>query len=135
MIRRAMLPLLTSANGQHFLAHLPRKVTTPFIAAELAVAKTRPVSPQTMQEVEELAIAVRHRRMSCNNEVLTPGVTSLAAPVFDHRGELACTIALVGGAGGLDLAWDGVPARMLAAAARRFSERLGAPDAMLDAAS
>jgi len=127
----SVLPLLTSANGQLFLAYMPRSVTQPFIAAELKkpVAAPKAKIPRTIEEVEQIVTQVRRHGMARNDQQVTPGLVSLAAPIFDHRQELAGTIAIVAPAGTLDLSWSGAPARMLAAAARKLAERLGASGA------
>jgi DNA-binding IclR family transcriptional regulator len=123
----SVLPLLASANGPLFLAFLPQQRTQPLLAAELAARTPRRGGPYGARAVAQLVAEVRRRKLSRSAEGVHAGVVSLAAPVFDHRGELACTIALVGAHGDLQLAWDGAPARALTAAAARLSARLGAP--------
>lgn len=122
----SVLPLLASANGPLFLAFLPRRKTQPLLAAELAARDQRRRASRGADEVARLIDEVRRRRLSRSAEGVHVGVVSLAAPVFDHRGEIACTIALVGSLGDLQLSWSGAPARALAAAAARLSARLGA---------
>lgn len=123
----SVLPLLNSANGQLFLAYLPRGKTERLIESELAACPKsgKWKAPRSMSEVERRVKDIRRRRMTRTEQPVVPGVVSLSAPVFDHRGELVCTLALVGSAGNLDLSWGGAPARSLAAAATRFSQRLG----------
>jgi DNA-binding IclR family transcriptional regulator len=123
----SVLPLLSSANGQLFLAFLPPAKIKPFVQAELAAAARMSgrQGPRTVAAVEQQAADVRRRRMSRSDGTVTLGVVSLAAPVFDHRGEIACTIALVGSVGNLSLSWSGAPAKLLADAATTLSQRLG----------
>ncbi|PWT84626.1 MAG: IclR family transcriptional regulator [Proteobacteria bacterium] len=120
----SVVPLLNSASGHLFLAFLPRRTTQERIAAELARPSREDLT--TMEQVDALAAEVRSRRMSINNQTLNAGILSLAAPVFDHRNEIACTLSLVELVGVMDLSFDGPAARSLAAATRRLSERLGA---------
>lgn len=54
-----------------------------------------------------------------------PGINTLAAPVFDHTGNICLVIALMGPAGSFDSELDGAPARTLLAATRRLSHRFG----------
>jgi DNA-binding IclR family transcriptional regulator len=123
----SVLPLLTSANGQIFLAYLPRVKTGQLIDSELAIVRGGDGKTlRTMADVERRIVEVRNRGIARNNQSVVIGVVSLAAPVFDHRGEIACSIALVGSLGNLHLALNGEPARALGAAAARLSERLGA---------
>lgn len=123
----SVLPLLTSSNGQIFLAYLPPRKVKPFIDAELATAKRNPrwKGPRTVAGVTRQIRDIRQRRMSRSESGVTTGIVSLAAPVFDHRGEIVCSIALVSPVGTLSLSWTGSPARALADAAARLSERLG----------
>lgn len=124
----SVLPLLTSTNGQIFLAYAVRQRIASLIKAELGrAARTRGYpGPRSMQEVERLVLQVRRRRMARTVQPIVPGVVALSAPVFDHRNELACSLTVVGSVGNLDLAWDGKPAKALTLAAGRFSARLGA---------
>ncbi|MFX5506103.1 hypothetical protein ABTD43_18880, partial [Acinetobacter baumannii] len=55
-----------------------------------------------------------------------PGIHTLAAPVFNHAGQLALVMAVMGSSGSFDTAADGVVARLLRAAAHNVSWRLGA---------
>ncbi|MBV8627533.1 MAG: helix-turn-helix domain-containing protein, partial [Paraburkholderia sp.] len=52
-----------------------------------------------------------------------PGINTLAAPVFDHTGNICLVIALMGPAGSFDSELDGGPARTLLAATQRLSHR------------
>jgi len=124
----SVLPLLTSANGPLFLAYLPRHKNKTLVEAEFAAGlRTRGwKGPGSMADVDRLIESVRRRRMNRNAEGVNIGVVSLAAPVFDHRGDLACSIALVGSVGNLQISWTGKPARLLADAAARLSTVLGA---------
>jgi DNA-binding IclR family transcriptional regulator len=54
-----------------------------------------------------------------------PGIDSLAAPVFDHTGEICLVIALMGSAGSFDCDLRGEPANRLREAVQRLSRRLG----------
>jgi DNA-binding IclR family transcriptional regulator len=124
----SVLPLLTSANGPLFLAYLPRHKTKALVEAEFAAGlRTRGWNgPRSMVDVDRLIEGVCRRHMSRNAEGVNIGVVSMAAPVFDHRGELACSIALVGSVGNLQISWTGKPARLLADAAATLSTGLGA---------
>lgn len=124
----SVLPVLTSTNGQIFLAYATRQRIAPLIRTELGAARRIKSyqGPRTMQDVERLASQVQRRRMARTTQPIVPGVVAMSAPVFDHRDELACSLTLVASARNLDLSWDGKPAKALRLAAERFSARLGA---------
>jgi DNA-binding IclR family transcriptional regulator len=54
-----------------------------------------------------------------------PGINTLAAPVFDHTGNICLVVALMGPAGSFDSDLKGGPARTLLAATQRLSHRFG----------
>jgi DNA-binding IclR family transcriptional regulator len=57
--------------------------------------------------------------------VALPGVSALAAPVFDARGQLVLSLTAIGPSATFDAAVDGAVARVLGPAARQLSTRLG----------
>ena len=54
-----------------------------------------------------------------------PGISTLAAPVFDHAGSICLVLALMGPAGSFDSEFEGGPAQTLLAATQRLSRRFG----------
>lgn len=57
--------------------------------------------------------------------VALPGVSALAAPVFDARGQLVLSLTAIGPSATFDAAVDGAVSRVLGPAARQLSTRLG----------
>jgi DNA-binding IclR family transcriptional regulator len=57
--------------------------------------------------------------------VALPGLSALAAPVFDARGHLVLSLTAIGPSATFDAGVDGAVARVLAPAARQLSTRLG----------
>jgi DNA-binding IclR family transcriptional regulator len=70
---------------------------------------------------------VRTRGLGRSEGETLPGVNAMAAPVFDHRGEMVVAITAIGPAAIFDLDWDGNVARALRSSAAQVSQRLGAP--------
>ncbi|WP_240655419.1 IclR family transcriptional regulator [Paraburkholderia phosphatilytica] len=54
-----------------------------------------------------------------------PGISTLAAPVFDHTGSICLAIAVMGTTGSFDSEGEGAAAHALLAATRRLSKRFG----------
>ncbi len=115
----SVMPLLNSATGRVFAAFLPEAQTTAMIAAEAAQA------PALAEGYDTILSETRTRGLGRVKGDLLPGVAGLAAPVFDHQGDLVAVIAALGPQGQFDGAWDGAVAKVLKAAADVLSRRLG----------
>lgn len=129
-----VMPLLTSSFGRIFAAYLDRRLTQGMIQAELADPSgiAAQAGLRSFADVEAMLAQFRARRMSVAENLSAPGRSALAAPVFDHNNRIVAAMAVVGMQGRLDLDVDSRPARELATAARKLSQRLGAsPDLIL----
>jgi len=115
----SVMPLLNSATGRVFAAFLPQAQTKALIAEETAQA---PVLAKGYDAV--LAETRKHGLGRVDGDLL-PGVAGLAAPVFDHQGDLVAVIAAFGPQSQFDADWDGEPARALKGEADALSRRLG----------
>lgn len=108
------LPLTTSATGMVFEAYLPQRVLDNFKSRQRNAGITTVTDDRTIAEVRE-------NGMARANESLLPGINALAAPVFDHIGQLKIVIGVVGRKETLDTDWYGEPAKIL----RHFVAELG----------
>jgi DNA-binding IclR family transcriptional regulator len=128
----SVLPLLRSALGRNFLAHLPVDLTRDLLERELEDASLggagRRVAgvPRSVAQAEALAARVRRSGISECRHALLPHYTSLSAPVFDHTGFMIAAITLTGPVGVLDDDLKGFTARTLKAHAGRISAAAGA---------
>ena len=109
-------PILTSATGMVFLAYAPERVAAR-IGDELEDSHEAHVAgaPADRAAVERLAEAVRARRGASVDQMFLVGVSAVAAPLFDGKGELAAVVTAIGRPGAFDLSESGPPARALAA--------------------
>ena len=123
-----VMPLLASATGRCFAAHMAADVVRPMLQAELAraVAAGRPDLPQTMEQVDALLAEVRAHRVARVVDTLLPGIVAFCAPVFDAGNHLAMGITTLGSVATFDPEWDGAIDRPLRAAADQLSADLGA---------
>lgn len=104
------LPLLDSAVGQVFLAHLPAKATTAVLAAQQKDGATGSLSPA---ETAALKRRVREGGYSVTKNQMIFGLAALSAPVFGAGGELELALTIV------------LPARLLTAAdSKRLAKQL-----------
>jgi DNA-binding IclR family transcriptional regulator len=69
---------------------------------------------------------VRQRGLSRSQGEVIPGVNAMAAPVFNHAGEMVLALTAIGPAGVFDIEWDGPIAQAMRESARAISQRLGA---------
>lgn len=88
------LPLYAGAAPRALLAFLSRA------EQEDALEDTRPYrgdpEPPDRAAIEADIVAVRERGYSVSDEDVTPGVASLGAPVFNHRGEVEGALSISG---------------------------------------
>jgi DNA-binding IclR family transcriptional regulator len=117
----SVLPVLSTAIGQTFLAYLPEAATAPFMQAEMRAAGR----PPGKDEIAGIIGTIRARGLSRAESALLPGVDALAAPVFNDRGKLVAVICAVGRSGVMSLRWDSPVADALKNAASALSRQLG----------
>ncbi|MGH7033675.1 MAG: IclR family transcriptional regulator [Stellaceae bacterium] len=116
------LPVLRSAVGRIFAAYLPQGEAGPLIAKEQR--RSRSAGGKELPRDAILAATRRHGVAAVEGD-LVPGVTALAAPIFDHRARLVASIALLGGAQDLGASGRSDAAGLLKTFAASISRRLG----------
>ena len=126
----SVLPLLTSALGRNFLAHLPRVVSEEMLRSELsshapAAAALQTDVPQTMQEVAKLTESIRTQGFSRCKDTLLPNFTSLSAPIFDLSGSIIAGLTLMGPTHLLNASAEGEVLDLLRRHAREISQTAG----------
>ena len=116
------LPLLRSAVGLVFAAYRSDEEARRLVAKERrALAR----GPGRGGSIEEKLARTRRLGIGMVDGDLVPGVTALAAPVFDHRARVVAAIGLLGGPEHLEARADSESARLLKKTAAEISERLG----------
>ncbi len=88
----ATMPLLNSAMGGAFLAHLSDQVTEPVLRTQL---EQEPLSPATRERVAEIKAGVARDGVASTVGGVIPGVTSVAAPVFTAGDSFPLVLTLV----------------------------------------
>ena len=78
----SVLPLTTSANGQIFLAWLPRPVTAPLVEAEEAARAVGPGTGADAVPLDAVVERTRHEGLARVDGDLQPGIAAIACPVF-----------------------------------------------------
>ena len=113
-----------TATGQLFAAHLPEALVRPLYEAERRAHPDAPL-PAWPGFAGDVLAEVRVQGLSRAEDGVVPGVSALAAPVFDHRGQIVLALTMIGPSAALDARWQGEPASQLRAAAQAVSARLG----------
>jgi DNA-binding IclR family transcriptional regulator len=122
-----VMPLLTSATGLCFAAHVPWDAITPMLREEMARAQKqgRTDVPATLAEARVVLDEVRSRGAARVVDTLLPGIVGFCVPVFDSDGHMALGMVALGPAGTFDGEWGGAVAAPLQAAAAQLSSDLG----------
>lgn len=122
-----VMPLLSSATGRCFAAHLSREAIAPMLTLEMAQARKsgRADLPHSQREIAQLMLEVRQRGLARVESTLLPGVVGFCAPVFDFDGHMVLGIVALGSVATIEAGWDGAVAGALRAAAAQLSRDLG----------
>lgn len=114
-----VLPLMATATGRVFLAHLPKSETAPVLKYEGPIAlDLRARAKKSIESVRRYGVAFSDGRHY-------QGLSALSAPVLDHAGSLAASITLLGFQQHMDLDPSGPMAKALRATAQAISASLG----------
>jgi len=119
------LPMISSATGRIFGAYYDPEATEPRIAVELTKTAKGAAPKQARSDYETRLDEVRRRGLARSEGALISGVSTLAAPVFDHAGSLVAGLGVLGHRGVLDVSWSGVPCAELRRSAALLSELCG----------
>jgi len=114
--------LLTTATGRIFLAHLPSALTTDVIRREL---KEDFLGIASAIDVQDIRSRVREAGMSVVNDLTLPGLSSLAAPIFDAQGEVAVVANIVGPSRSVDFSKGGTMTRALVSFTEAITRKAG----------
>lgn len=114
----AVMSLRGTASGRLFAAYLPR-----------AVVRTAADAHHFDKAFERELADIRTAGLSQVVDGAVPGVSGLAAPVFDVHGAMVLSLTAIGATPGFDTRLEGPPARMLQHCAKELSAQLGAPAA------
>ena len=125
----SVMPLTRSATGQAFLAFSPQETTAAWVKRELADNLRQGLTPTGRDEVEQLVGQIRRRGFARTSDFI-PGISGMAAPVFDHSGALALALVVLGYSKPFEAAAESISAA-LRDTAGALSRRLGAPGAMV----
>jgi len=129
-----VVSLRGTASGMLFAAHLPRAQVLEALADQQAAElrlRGQPVPAKLRTGIdaalEEALADIRRHGVSRIVGGAVPGVSAMAAPVFDEAGAMVMSFTAIGPTAIFDSAPDGAVAQGLRRAAAQVSGRLGAP--------
>lgn len=126
-----VLPLLRSALGRNFVAHLPPALSEELVVAALEEERTRQAqggpddTPRNRGELETMVAAIRAAGISRCRDALLANFTSLSAPILDQSGLMIAAITLMGPIGTMDDEFSGPVAEALLSRAAALSKAAG----------
>jgi DNA-binding IclR family transcriptional regulator len=84
----SLLPLLSSATGNVFLAYLPASVTADLVAAETAMC-------DETKSIETIVAEVQHQGYAIMRGRFIPGLTGISAPVLNAYSQLLGAVTIL----------------------------------------
>lgn len=115
----SVLSLTRSASGLIYLSHLPTTLTKPFISQQ------RTECNQTA--LDKLIKQVREEGVARIRDTMLPGISAVAAPVFNHESQLVYALTVLGSSANFDTNLEGMNSKRVKEAAAQLSRELGAP--------
>lgn len=122
-----MFTVTGTATGKIFAAYLPPKLVEPVVAAELRAAQKgwRGSGSVGGEDLAHDVDQVRRAGIATTIDLPVPGISALAAPIFNHSGHLQLAITLIGPSHKVDCRIDGPHATALLGFTQRLSTQLG----------
>jgi DNA-binding IclR family transcriptional regulator len=120
----SVMPLTRSATGAAFLAFLPEATTIDVLRKELADNNRFGLSPASAEEIEPWLRQTRRHGLARTSDFI-PGISGMAAPVFDCNGSMALALIALGYTSAFDMTLNGPIAMSVLDIARQLSWRLG----------
>lgn len=116
-----------TATGRLFAACHSPELTEPVIERELTEIRQSQSAPYELEETwfRRRVEQIRTRGYETTLDIPIPGVSAIAAPVFDHSGMMQLALTLIGPTPMIDLAHNGPSVTRLLAVAEQLSEDLG----------
>ena len=118
-----VMSLRSTSTGRVFSAFLG---PGPLAAAmqSQGLAPSGPDLDQAASETQASLEDVRKRGMARSADVPSPGISSVAAPVFDPQGRLQLALTVIGPSAAMDIAWNGPIASELRKVCRHITQAL-----------
>jgi DNA-binding IclR family transcriptional regulator len=120
-----VMSIVHTAIGRVLAAWLDDEVRAELLAQDALRLAGAPARDGETPAYRERLAAIRATGIDTALDKPVPGISTVAAPVFDHTGNVCLVLALMGPSGIMETAGDCPPAQELLAAAQRLSRRFG----------
>jgi DNA-binding IclR family transcriptional regulator len=125
-----VMSLRNTASGRLFAAYLPQDMVLAALEEERAYelrheAGATDKPPNLDADFKQILEKVRQNGISDAVNLSVPGVSALAAPVFDESGNIVLSLTAIGPSALFDVALNGSIAMTLKALGKDLSQRLG----------
>jgi DNA-binding IclR family transcriptional regulator len=125
-----VMSLRNTASGRLFAAYLPEDAVLAALAEERAYEQRHETTTESMPAnidatFRKLLENVRNNGLSDAVNLSVPGVSALAAPVFDESGCIVLSLTAIGPSAQFDVGLNGGIATTLKALGKDLSQRLG----------
>ena len=120
----SVMPLTRSATGRVFIAYLSGKMTAELVKAELAENQRLNLKPQSLTAVRQVVEQTKQVGFSIVEDFI-PGISGVAAPVFDNSGCMILSLVALGHTEAFNLMVPGTVVAAVCKAAQQLSKRLG----------
>lgn len=121
----SVLPVLTSAIGKNFAAHLPKNAVMPMILEEIKQHKGELDLENNITKTEDMLQLIKKDGMSQGRAEMLSDLTAISVPIFDYSNSMIAGLTIMGKIGGLDDRINGSAAKMLKQAGLEISEKRG----------
>ncbi|MGX9985220.1 IclR family transcriptional regulator [Soonwooa purpurea] len=121
----SVLPILTSAVGKNFAAHLPHSSMMPMIIEEIKSNKGELDLENNLNKVKEMLETVKQDGISQGRAEILSDLTAISVPIFDFSNTMIAGLTIMGKIGGLDDRINGSAAKMLKQAGLEISQKRG----------
>ena len=91
----SLMPLTRSATGLAFVSFLPERMTGNLVKNELAENRRAGLKPRSRGELSAAASEVASRGYALTSDFI-PGISGIAAPVFDHTRTMVLALITLG---------------------------------------
>lgn len=126
----SVLPLLNSALGKNFAAHLPPNIIEPLIDEEIKnmlnnLENVKELVALKKEEIKEELADVKKNGISRSRAKLLSDFTALSVPIFDFSGNIIAGLTVMGRINVFDDDYKGAAAKQLITAGLELSKERG----------
>ncbi|PID68619.1 MAG: transcriptional regulator [Flavobacteriales bacterium] len=117
----SVLPLLSSALGKNFAAHLPETLVHPMLIEELEKKGASDDFPNDLAEIQNRLEKIKQHGVSKSRGGILSDYTAISAPIFDYSNTIIAGLTIMGRINRLDDRLDGNATKLLKKAAAKIS--------------